>query len=99
MSDEHKPDLSHIPDIHAYLADTPFASDVVTPVSGGYANFVFRLQLRAPYNGCPTLIMKHAKPYVAGWTEMPLPVERQVFITGSMFHDYKMLIAVNCSEV
>lgn len=71
-------DLSQPSDILTYLAETPFASTLVTPLSGGYANFTFRLHLSASYKGQKSVVLKHAKPYVAMTPSWPFAVERQV---------------------
>jgi len=71
-------DLTTAEGVLAYLATTPFASVSAERLSGGTTNFVFRLQLNAPHEGCSTLILKHARPYVAGSPDFALPVSRQV---------------------
>ncbi|KAJ6495519.1 kinase-like domain-containing protein [Mycena vulgaris] len=78
MATEH--DLSAASGVQAYLATTPFASTVVTPLSGGNSNFTYRLHLSTPYEGHPTLVMKHARPYVAlSASKIPFAIERQTF--------------------
>lgn len=51
-------------------------------LSGGSANFSFRLKLRSAYcagvKEVRTAILKHAKPYVKAIEVMKLSVERQV---------------------
>ena len=81
MSNEHTPDLSTVPGVLQYLTPTPFASNEVHPLSGGNTNFVYRMHLRIPYNGLSTMVLKHARPYVASAREMQLAVERQVLIS------------------
>ncbi len=81
QNDNHKDiefDLTTPEGVLAYLATTPFASASAELLSGGTTNFVFRLQLNAPYEGRQTLILKHARPYVARLPDFPLPVSRQV---------------------
>jgi hypothetical protein len=79
MSNEQKPDLSTVAGVFQYLAQTPFASDQVYPLSGGTANFVYRIHLQTPVNDASTMVLKHAAPYVAaGGKEIPFAVERQV---------------------
>jgi 5-methylthioribose kinase len=72
-------DLGTTIDVLQWLDDTPFAATKVDPLSGGTANFVFRLSLKHPYKGRQSLVLKHAKPYVtSGGQRFPLAVERQV---------------------
>ncbi|KAL5519481.1 hypothetical protein ACEPAH_1164 [Sanghuangporus vaninii] len=68
-------DLSGAEDVIAYLADTPFASTHAEALSGGTANFVFRLHLVNPLanaSGAQTVILKHAKSWVATKKEFAL---------------------------
>jgi hypothetical protein len=81
MSQPNKPaefDLTSSEGVLAYVASTPFASALAESLSGGNANFVFRLHLNKPYEGHQTLILKHAQPYVASMPDFPLPLSRQV---------------------
>ncbi|KAI0275297.1 hypothetical protein BC834DRAFT_852169 [Gloeopeniophorella convolvens] len=71
-------DLTTPDGVLAYLASTPFASTRAEPLSGGTANFIFRLRLRTPHEGRPTLILKHARPYAALSPDFAFPVSRQV---------------------
>lgn len=72
-------DLSNILDIHAYLAEKhAFICTDIQTLSGGSGNFVFRLHLKTPYEGRSTLILKHAKAYVALSSWIPFALERQV---------------------
>src|SRR5216683_4164169 len=70
-------DLTTPEGVLAYLAPTPYASARAEPLSGGTANFIFRLHLITPYQGRPTLILKHARPYVASAPDFRIPVSRQ----------------------
>ncbi|KAH9965132.1 kinase-like domain-containing protein [Lactifluus volemus] len=82
MSQPNKPaefDLTSSEGVLAYVASTPFASALAESLSGGNANFVFRLHLNKPYEGHQTLILKHAQPYVASMPDFPLPLSRQDF--------------------
>ncbi|KAH8997687.1 kinase-like domain-containing protein [Lactarius hatsudake] len=72
-------DLTTAEGVLAYLATTPFASASAKLLSGGSTNFIFRLQLDAPHEGRSTLILKHARPYVASNPDFSLPVSRQDF--------------------
>lgn len=70
-------DLSKPSDVVTFLADTPFACTKADVLTGGNANFVFRLQLLQPYDGCPTVVLKHGKPWSATG-ELSLAIQRQV---------------------
>ena len=72
-------DLAIITDVQKYLSNTPFVSHTISVLSGGSANFTYRIHLNNPFEGKETFIFKYAAPYVAasGGT-MPLPTERQV---------------------
>ncbi|KAI9507816.1 kinase-like domain-containing protein [Russula earlei] len=72
-------DLTTPKGVLAYLAPTPFASSRAESLSGGLANFIFRLHLNTPYEGRPTLVLKHARPYAASSPDFPLPVSRQEY--------------------
>lgn len=81
QNDNHKHiefDLTTADGVLAYLATTPFASESAEPLSGGHANFTFRLKLNAQQEGHRTLILKHARPYLASSPNFSLPVSRQV---------------------
>ena len=70
-------DLSKASDVVTFLADTPFACSEAVVLTGGLANFVFRLRLLQPYDGFPTVVLKHSKPWSAtGGLE--LAIQRQV---------------------
>lgn len=71
-------DLSLEADVRVYLAKTPFASADIAPLSGGMANYVFRLRLAAPYRGKRTLVLKHAKTFVKNMPEIAFELSRQV---------------------
>ena len=75
------PDLSRAEDVLEYLANTPFASTHVETLSGGNANFIFRLHLQNPSanpSEAKTAVLKHAKGWSASDKSFPLTVERQV---------------------
>lgn len=74
-------DLSTTAGVQAYLATTQFASSIVTSLTGGSGNFAYRLHLLTPYNGKTTLVLKHARPYVATAASIPFAIERQVRIS------------------
>lgn len=71
-------DLSKPDDVLQYLSGTPFASSHVVPLSGGNANYLFRLYLQSPYDGMQTLVMKHGKALPSGDETFSFSVERQV---------------------
>ncbi|KAI0248383.1 kinase-like domain-containing protein [Lactifluus subvellereus] len=72
-------DLTSPEGVLDYVASTPFASSHAESLSGGSANFIFRLHLNTPYEGHQTLVLKHAQPYVASAPDFPFPVSRQDF--------------------
>jgi len=71
-------DLSTERDVGRYLEDTAYKSKDVIPLSGGIANYVFRLKLVTPYLGRETLVLKHAKPYVKSNHMIAVELDRQV---------------------
>ena len=71
-------DLTTVEGVKAYLQTTPFASSSVTALSGGIANWTYRLQLVEPYEGQDTLVLKHTRDYLSWNSERKLSVERQV---------------------
>lgn len=71
-------DLSKPGDLLQYLLGTPFASFKVVPLSGGNANYLFRLYLQSPYDGMQTLVLKHGKACPSGDETFSFSVERQV---------------------
>lgn len=71
-------DLTTIPNVQAYLQNTPFASNTITALSGGTANYAYRIHLAAPVDGQSTLVLKHAQPYVKNLASIAFDVDRQV---------------------
>ena len=71
-------DLTEPQDVRGYLSKTPFASTEVVALSGGNANYVYRLYLKNPYEGRDSLVMKHGRPYVRSNSTIALATERQV---------------------
>ncbi len=72
-------DLSTIPGIQTYLSGTPFNATHIESLSGGYANFIFRLHLVQGYKGQSTVILKHGTAYVgSGDGRIPFSLDRQV---------------------
>ncbi|KAF9469683.1 kinase-like domain-containing protein [Collybia nuda] len=73
-------DLGTVSGIQTYLSNTPFASDHITILSGGYSNFAYRIKLILPYDGRTTLVVKHSKSYVlAAGQKLPFDTIRQFF--------------------
>lgn len=62
-------------DIAAYLESKGIPFDTVTPLSGGNANFVYRLE----FDPDIPRIIKHAEPYIASSPQYPLAVDRMNF--------------------
>jgi 5-methylthioribose kinase len=72
-------DLTTESGVEAYLADTPFASHTIASLSGGSANYTYRIRLSTPYEGQSTLVLKHAEPHVKlEGSTIPFGLERQV---------------------
>ena len=71
-------DLTLPQDVHDYLSKTPFASTKVIPLSGGTANYVYRIWLKTPYEGKDSLVLKHARPYVKDHLTLAFATDRQV---------------------
>lgn len=71
-------DLTTEVGVEAYLAPTPYACTKAEALSGGNANFVFRLHLRRPHEGKDTLVLKHGKPYIKSLATIPFDTKRQV---------------------
>ncbi|KAJ7056861.1 hypothetical protein C8F01DRAFT_1256808 [Mycena amicta] len=64
MAKSSELDLSKPDDVLKYLSATPFASSRVEVLSGGNANFTFRLFLENPSaasGGAETVVLKHAR--------------------------------------
>ena len=70
--------LTTIPAVEAFLAGTPFASQSITDLTGGSANYAYRIHLTTPFDGHSTVVLKHAQPYVRTWTSLSLDIIRQV---------------------
>ncbi|KAG6333896.1 hypothetical protein ID866_5181 [Astraeus odoratus] len=66
--------------IQSYVQNTAFESHAVDKLSGGTANFTYRIHLLEPIDGKSTFIVKYAAPYIASsanTTRMPFSPERQ----------------------
>ncbi|GBE77663.1 predicted protein [Sparassis crispa] len=77
-------DLATVEGVLVYLLDTPFASDAVTPLTGGFGNYAFRVHLRTPYDGRRTVVLKHAKAYVPGLRTLALSLDRQIYEVAAL---------------
>lgn len=62
-------------DIPSYLTSASISHQSVTQLSGGTANYVYRLTEESG----GTSIIKHAEPYIASSPQIPLPVIRMDF--------------------
>ena len=71
-------DLSNPQHVAQYLSTTPWAAKSITPLSGGYTNFTFRIELVEPYQEQERVVLKHSKSYIPMAKEFSLSVERQV---------------------
>lgn len=83
-------DLTEPQDVRGYLSKTPFASTEVVPLSGGSANYVYRLYLKNPYEGRDTLVLKHARPYIKDHLTLAFTTERQV--SGFLTFGFRFLL-------
>ncbi|KAL0575243.1 hypothetical protein V5O48_006734 [Marasmius crinis-equi] len=80
-------DLANATGVQAYLEDTPFAADAIDALSGGTANFVYRIKLKTPFDGRSTMIVKHGKSYVAtSKIKFPFSLKRQRFEVEALKH-------------
>ena len=74
-------DLTTEEGILVYLAHTSFPGMKASRLSGGTANYVFRVELTYPAQGAfgsqKTVVAKHARGYLAGEKDWVLPVDRQ----------------------
>jgi len=70
-------DLSNPQHIVQYLSATPWAAKSVTQLSGGFTNFIFRIELAEPYQGQERVVLKHGKPYIATAEQVSFSIERQ----------------------
>ncbi|PPQ99513.1 hypothetical protein CVT24_005303 [Panaeolus cyanescens] len=84
-------DLSVEADVARYLASTPFACTSIKALSGGTANFVYRLTLDQPYKGHKALVLKHGKGFVKNSPEFALDLARQKFEVEALRHVFAWL--------
>ncbi|KAA6410791.1 MAG: hypothetical protein FRX48_05101 [Lasallia pustulata] len=74
-------DLTTTPNLHTYLTTHSHPIQTLTPLSGGTANFVWRLTSPP----APPTIIKHAAPYIASSpTRHPFPVSRMDFEVSAL---------------
>jgi len=76
-------DLTSVDGVREYLFDTPFAASGVAKISGGNANFTYRIFLLRPYvvqsgREVSTMVLKHAEAYVANIPDFAFSPARQV---------------------
>ena len=70
--------LTSVSAVEAFLADTPFASQRITELSGGTINYVYRFCLRTLFEGCQSVVLKHAQPFWKSAVSNIWEMERQV---------------------
>ncbi|KAF8874414.1 kinase-like domain-containing protein [Infundibulicybe gibba] len=76
------PDLTTIAGVFAYLSSTPFCCDdktQITSLSGGHANFTYRVHMSTPFEGQSTVVLKHARRYMKNLVTVPFDLSRQVY--------------------
>jgi len=79
-------DCATVEGVLSYVNATPYASHRADFLSGGTANYAYRLHLKTPVGGRATLVLKHAKPYIKNWKEFSFDVERQKYEVTAMKH-------------
>ncbi|KAL1748940.1 hypothetical protein HDZ31DRAFT_28711 [Schizophyllum fasciatum] len=73
-------DLTTSDGVLQYLSNTPFASCSATKLTGGTANFAYRVHLNTPYEGRNTLVVKFGRAFLEiDGQRMPFDIERQKF--------------------
>ncbi|KAL1732093.1 kinase-like domain-containing protein [Schizophyllum commune] len=73
-------DLTTPDGVLQYLSNTPFASRSATSMSGGTANFAYRVHLNAPYEGRSTLVLKFGRSFLEiEGQRVPFDIARQRF--------------------
>ncbi|GJJ10091.1 hypothetical protein Clacol_004317 [Clathrus columnatus] len=84
-SDSRVPDLTTTDGVKAYLFHTPYRAVNVTSLTGGFTNFTYRVTLQKPFFDSSTspgalistVVLKHAKPYIASVRTYSASAERQ----------------------
>lgn len=73
-------DLTTADAVLHYLSGTPFAASSAESLTGGTANFVYRIHLLAPYEGHSTFVLKFGRSFLEiKGTKVPFSLERQKF--------------------
>ncbi|KAF7436409.1 Carboxy-terminal domain (CTD) phosphatase [Pleurotus ostreatus] len=70
------PDLITVSGVKEYLEGTRFECSDALPLSGGTANFIYRISLLRPVEGHSSLILKHGRPFVGN---IPFSLQRQAY--------------------
>ncbi|KAG7099763.1 hypothetical protein E1B28_001576 [Marasmius oreades] len=89
-------DLAKVSDLREYLENTPFAAEEIVMFSDGIVNFAFRIKLKTPYDGRSTMVVKHAKPYMAKLLDqdnnnIPFDLERQRYEVEALNHVHALI--------
>jgi 5-methylthioribose kinase len=71
-------DLTTEAGVEGYLSTTAFACTKAETLSGGTANFVYRLHLRQYRDGKETLVLKHGQAYIKNLPNIAFDIRRQV---------------------
>lgn len=88
-------DLTTTDGVRGYLEGTEFGSrGPITVLSGGSANYAYRVALDKPYMGKNTAVIKHAGPYVKDMNTVPFDESRQA---GLSINDEFILARLNKS--
>ncbi|KAF8304940.1 hypothetical protein DL93DRAFT_2090003 [Clavulina sp. PMI_390] len=61
------------------IVDGAFIGDSCSRLSGGFGNFVWRVQLKNSYQRMSSVILKHGKDYAAASREISFPLDRMAF--------------------
>ncbi|XP_006454280.1 hypothetical protein AGABI2DRAFT_197185 [Agaricus bisporus var. bisporus H97] len=77
--DAHSYDLTTEAGVEGYLSNTAFACTKAEALSGGTANFVFRIHLREARDGKETLVLKHGQLYIKSLPSIAFDIQRQSF--------------------
>ncbi|KAF9532105.1 kinase-like domain-containing protein [Crepidotus variabilis] len=77
-------DPSSILGVREYLRNSPYDCTDIEELSGGTANYVFRLKLIQPFEGRETLVLKHAKPFVKDHKDFAFGLDRQKYEVAAL---------------
>lgn len=86
--DAHSYDLTTEAGVEGYLSNTAFACTKAEALSGGTANFVFRIHLREAREGIETLVLKHGQLYIKSLPSIAFDIQRQVRDIEYRFRSY-----------